>query len=276
MLLSIEKEVNRLYKSSTIVPIRFSEWMYNLVPVRNKTREIRLCIYFRNLNKVSLKDNYPLPNMDHILQRVVGSSRISLLDGYSRYNQILVHRDDQLKITFTTPWGTFMYAKMPFGLKNAGVTFQWAMDIAFANEKYVFLVIYLDGLTTFSKSDGDHLHHLRIVFQKCRKFGISLNPKKSLSAMEKGNLLGHIISKDGIRINPARVQAIQQFDFPRNKKQIQSFNAKIFFLRIFIPNLAEHLKEMIDMLENDNEVKWSLEAKKSFHVVKFVLYTLVF
>lgn len=120
----IEKEVNRLYQSGIIVHVRFSDWISNLVPVRKKTGEIRLCIDFRNLNKVSLKDNYPLPKMDHILQRVVGASKISLLDGYYGYNQILVHEDGCDKTAFTTPWGTFHYAKMPFGLKNAGATFQ--------------------------------------------------------------------------------------------------------------------------------------------------------
>lgn len=220
-----------------------------------------------------MKDNYPLPKMNHILQRVVGSSRMSLLDGYSGYNQILVHKDDQLKTTFTTQWDTFMYAKMPFGLKNEGAIFQWAMDIDFTNEKDVFLVIYLDDLKEFSKSDEDHLHHSRIVFQKCRKFGISLNPKKSLFVMEEGKLLGHIISKYGIYIDPPRVEAIKQLDFPRNKKEIPSFNGKINFLRRFIPNLVEHLKEMTNMLKKDSEVKWSLEAKKSFHVVKLALST---
>jgi len=170
---------------------------------------MRLCIDFRNLNKVSLKDNYPLPKMDHIHQRVVGESRMSLIDGYSRYNQILVHEDDRDKTAFTTPWGTFHYAKMPFGLKNTEATFQCAMDIAFANEKDVFLVVYLDDLTVFSNSDDEHLHHLWIVFQRCRKFGISLNPKKSLFAMDEGKLLGHIISKEDIHIDPSRVEAIQ-------------------------------------------------------------------
>lgn len=92
--------------------------MSNLVPVIKKTGEIFLCIDFRNLNNISLKDNYLLPKMDHILYKVVGSSRMSLLDGYFRYNHIFVHKDDQLKTTFTTPWGRFMYAKIPFGLKN--------------------------------------------------------------------------------------------------------------------------------------------------------------
>ena len=115
----IEKEMKKLFDAKIIVPIRFSNWLANLVPVRKKNGEIRICIDFRNLNKASLKDNYPLPKMDHILQQVVGSTRISLLDGFSGYNQILVHLDDQAKTAFTTPWGTFMYVKMPFGLKNA-------------------------------------------------------------------------------------------------------------------------------------------------------------
>ena len=93
----------KMYEDGIIVPIRYSEWVSNLVSVRKKTGEIRFCIDFRDLNKASLKDNYPLPKMNHILQRVVGSRRISLLDGFSRYNQILVHPGDQLKMAFTTP-----------------------------------------------------------------------------------------------------------------------------------------------------------------------------
>eukprot|EP00253_Pinus_taeda_P032994 PITA_32994 len=98
------------------------------------------------------------------------------------------------------------------------------MDIAFSDEKYVFLVVYLDDVTVFSHSDDKHLHHLRVIFQKCRKFGISLNPKKSLFTTEEGKLLGHIISKDGIEIDPSRVEAIQKIDFPSSKKEIQAFN----------------------------------------------------
>ena len=113
-----------MYQVGIIAPIRFSEWIPNLVPTRKKTGEIRLCVDLRNLKKVSLKDHYPLPKMYHILQRVVGASRISLLDGFSGFNHILVHPDDQDKTAFTTPWGTFKYVKMSFGLKNAGATFQ--------------------------------------------------------------------------------------------------------------------------------------------------------
>jgi hypothetical protein len=107
--------------------------------------------------------------MDHILQRVVGSHQISLLDGYFGYNQIIVCEEDKEKTTFTTPWGTFMYDKIPFGLMNVGATFQRSMDIAFVGENDMFMVIYLDDITIFSKSDDEHLQHLEQVFQKCRR-----------------------------------------------------------------------------------------------------------
>jgi len=143
--------------------------------------------------------------------------------------------------------------------------------LAFANEKDVFLVVYLDDLTVFSKSDEEHKYHLKIVFQKCRKYGLSLNLKKTLFTLEEGKLLRHIISKDGIRIDPARVQEIQQIDLPQNKKEIQSFNGKMNFLCRFVPNLAEHLREMTNMLKKDNQVKWTEEAVKSFNLVKLAL-----
>eukprot|EP00253_Pinus_taeda_P009637 PITA_09637 len=267
----IEKEIKKMFEAGIIAPIRFFEWVSNLVPTRKKSREIRLCIDLRNLNQVSLKDHYPLPKMDHILQRVVGSSRISLLDGFSGFNQILVHPDDQDKTTFTTPWGTFKYVKMPFGIKNIGATFQRAMDIAFAKEIHDLLVVYLDDLTPFSKSNQEHLNHLRQIFMTCRKYGISLNPKNSMFALEEGKLLGHIISKDGIRIDPERIQSILQIPYPRNIKELQAFLGKINFLRRFIPNLAKIIRLLSNMLKKDSKVKWSLETKQAFESIKTAL-----
>ena len=110
-----------------------------------------------------------------------------MVDGFSGYNQISVHPDDKEKTAFTTPWGTFMYDKMPFGLMNAGATFQRAMDIAFVGERDKFVVIYLHDITIFSQSNDEHLKHLKQTFLKWRKFGLSLNPKKSHFAVRKKN-----------------------------------------------------------------------------------------
>jgi hypothetical protein len=132
--------------------------------------------------------------MEMILQRVVGSQMMSLLDSFSGYNQIKVKTIDMYKTTFTTRWGTFGYECMPFGLSNAGATFQRAMQIAFDDLIGNVIQVYLDDFTVYSKNQLDHFGHLRKVLMCCRKFGISLNPSKSIFDVTKGKLLGHIIS----------------------------------------------------------------------------------
>jgi hypothetical protein len=132
-------------------------------------------------------------------------------------------------------------------------------------------MIYLDDIMVFSDSDEQHLEHLKKVFQKCRKFGISLNPKKSNFGMQEGKFLGHIISKEGIKIDPNRVEGILKIDTPRSKKEVQSFLGKVNFLRRFIPNLAEIIKHITNMLRKGNEIKWTPEARKSFEDIKVAL-----
>jgi hypothetical protein len=202
---------------------------------------------------------------------VTGAARMSMVDGFSDYNHIFVLKKDREKTTFTTPWGTFMYAKMPFGLMNAGVTVQRAMDIAFIRDKDKFVVIYLDDITMFSQSDEEHCDHLRKVFLKCRKFGRSMNPKKSLFAMKEGKLLGHIVSAEGVRIHSNRVEAILTLTLPRSKKEVQSFLGKVNFLRRFVSNFVELLKYITTMLRKDNEIKWIVEAHSSFDQIKKAL-----
>jgi len=120
LLLIMEKEVKKMLDAHIIIPLRFLEWLANLVPFKKKNGEIRLCVGFINLNRSSKKDNYPLPKMEHIFQGVIGSSRMSMVDGFSRYNQISIFHEYREKKTFTTRWGAFMYAKIPFGLMNGG------------------------------------------------------------------------------------------------------------------------------------------------------------
>ena len=129
--------------------------------VRKKTGEIHLCVDFRDLNKVSIKDNYPLPNMEMLLQQVIGFALMSMLDEFSGYNQVIIAEKDRPKTTFVTPWGTYAYIRMPFGLKNAGAAFQRAMDHGFRDFVGKFVVDYQDDLTVYSKSREIHLRHLR-------------------------------------------------------------------------------------------------------------------
>jgi hypothetical protein len=147
----VKIELEKLRKDGIIFPIRHSKWLSNPVIVRKKSGEICLCVDFRDLNKASIKDNYPLPNMEMLLQQVIGSTLMSMLDGFLGYNQVLVAEEDRSKTAFITPWETYAYACMPFGLKNAGATFQRAMDHAFKDLIGIFMVDYQDDLTIHSK-----------------------------------------------------------------------------------------------------------------------------
>ena len=138
------------------------------------------------------------------------------------------------------------------------------MYIYFAGEIGKFVVIYMDEITVYSRSNREHIHHLEKNFIKCKKIGISLNPKKSNFALEEGKLLGHIISKDGINIDPDRVSAILKVGVPRSKKEIQCFLGQVNILRRFIPSFAEILMNITNMLKKGHGIKWTSEARKYF------------
>jgi hypothetical protein len=145
------------------------------------------------------------------------------------------------------------------------------MDISFVGEKDKFVFIYLDEITVFSRYDKEHCHHMRKVFLKCIKFGLSLNPKKYMFSMREGKLLGHIVSAEGVIIDPSRVEAIQTLSFPRSKKEVQSFLGKINFLRRFISNFVELVKHITTMLRKGNKVKWNVESRYYFNQMKRAL-----
>jgi hypothetical protein len=142
------------------------------------------------------------------------------------------------------------------------------MDIAFIGDKDKFVVIYMDDITVFSRFDKEHFYHLRKVSLKCKKFGLSLNPKNSLFAMNKGKLLGHIVSVEGVRIDPRMVETIQSLSLPGSKKDVHSFLGKSNFLRRFVSNFVELIKNITTMLRKGNEIKWIVESHNSFDRIK--------
>jgi hypothetical protein len=142
---TIKVEVEKLRKVDFIYPIHLTQWVSNLVLVNKKQGTICVCIDFRDLNKAYPKDNFPTPFIDQIIDECVGCEVFSFMDGFSGYNQIQIKPKDQHKTTFICPWGTFVYRKMPFGLKNDGETFQWAMSFSFHDLKHI-VEAYLDDL----------------------------------------------------------------------------------------------------------------------------------
>jgi hypothetical protein len=134
---AINLEVEKLLKSGFIYPVALTDWVSNLVPIDKKQCTIRVCIDYRDINKACPKDNFPTPFVNQIVDDCSGREIFSLMDGFSRYNQINIVPEDQHKTAFICPWGTFSYRKLPFGLKNAGATFQRAMSYAFHDIKHI-------------------------------------------------------------------------------------------------------------------------------------------
>jgi hypothetical protein len=142
------------------------------------------------------------------------------------------------------------------------------MDFSFKELMGKIIEIYQDDLTVFSKDRSDHVSHLRQVFERCRKYGISLNPTKSVLGVDEGKLLGHIISNDGVKIDPKRVKAIEGIPLPQTKKALQSFLGQINFIRRFIPNLVELMKPILKLLKKDAKFEWTNEGRKYFNIIK--------
>jgi hypothetical protein len=196
------------------------------------------------------------------------SETLSLLDVLSGYNQVLVVHEDQLKTTFRTKWETYAYRKIPFRLINIGAIFQRAMDVAFRGLLGESVVVYLDDLTIFSKNSEDHMSHLKKVFNRCRRYGISLNPKKSIFTINEGKLMGLIVSKQGMWIEPERTEAIAKIPPPQKNKFMQSFLGRINFMIQSIPIFVETIKPLQDMIKNNVEFRWGSKEKDAFDKTK--------
>jgi hypothetical protein len=156
---TIKVEIEKLLRDGFIYPIHLTQWVSNLVPVNKKQGTIHICMDFRDLKKACPKDNFPTPFIDQIIHECVGCEAFSFIDGFLGYNQIQIKPKDKHKTAFICPWGTFSYRKMPFGLKNVGATFQWAMSFSFHDLKNI-VEAYLDDLASRSRKRTDHPTHL--------------------------------------------------------------------------------------------------------------------
>ena len=231
----------------------------------------RVCIDYRKLNEATKKDHYPLPFTDQILDRLVGQKFYCFLDGYSRYNQIAVHEYDQEKTTFTCHVGTFAFKRMTFGLCNAPATFQRCMNALFSEYIGVFLEIFMDDFSVFGMSFDECLTNLEQVLKICVQNNLVLSWEKSHFMVHEGIVLGHIISKEGIKVDQAKVEVIKNLPLPQNQKQLRGFLGHAGFYRRFIKNFAKIAKPLTHLLCNNVDFSLGEEARSSFLLIKEAL-----
>jgi len=203
IILIIKEEVERLLKAKFIRTARYVQWLSNVVPVMKKNGKLRICIDFRDLNNATPKDEYPMPIADMMVDSAAGNKVLSFMDGYSGYNQIFIDQDDVPKTAFRCPGaiGTYEWVMMPFGLKNAGATYQRAMNFIFHDLIGKSMQVYIDDVVVKSPSHDQHLLDLRDAFLKMRKFGLKMNPLKCGFGVSAGKFLGFLVKKTGIEVD---------------------------------------------------------------------------
>jgi hypothetical protein len=266
----IKLEVEKLLKAVFFYLVALTEWVSNPVPIDKKGGSIRVCVDYRDINKACPKDNFPTPFVDQIVDDCAGSEIFSLMDGFSGYNQINITPEDQHKTTFICPWDTFAYRKLPFGLKNIGAMFQRAMSYAFHDIKHI-VQPYLVDLLAHSLHRVDHPTHLRAIFVRFRFYCIRLNPHKFIFCIESSCLLGFIVSRQGIQVDPIKVEAILNLPPPSTLRQLQSLQGKANFLHLFIPNYAKITRGFTRLLKKDVEFIWDIVANNSFEALNLSL-----
>ncbi|KAK2444839.1 hypothetical protein QL285_015834 [Trifolium repens] len=271
----IKEEIERLLRSKFIRTARYVEWLANIVPVIKKNGSLRVCIDFRDLNNATPKDEYPMPVAEMLIDSAAGFEYLSMLDGYSGYNQIFIAENDVPKTAFRCPGalGTYEWVVMLFGLKNAGATYQRAMNLIFHEYIDTFMQVYIDDIVVKSSSDDDHLDHLKKSFEKMRKYGLKMNPLKCAFCVNAGDFLGFVVHKKGIEINQNKTKAVMETKSPTTKKQLQSLLGKINFLRRFISNLSGKAQPFLPLLrlKKESTFTWGQDQQQAFDEIKSYL-----
>ncbi|KAD4586290.1 hypothetical protein E3N88_23891 [Mikania micrantha] len=282
----VKKEVLKWLDARIIFPISDSTWVSPTQTVPKKsgiqvvrgddgeqiaTRPVtgwRVCIDYRKLNAATSKDHFPLPFIDQIIERLSGEKFFCFLDGYSGYNQIAIHPNDQHKTTFTCPYGTFAFRRMPFGLCNAPATFQRCMMSIFSDMVGESLEIFMDDFSIFGSSFDKCLNQLTKVLKRCVETNLVLSWEKSHFMVREGVVLGHVISERGTEVDRAKINVISTLPPPTNVKGIRSFLGHAGFYRRFIKGFSVITKPLCNLLLKDVPFDFDDECLKSFNLLK--------
>ncbi|GLU07027.1 hypothetical protein SLE2022_240070 [Rubroshorea leprosula] len=273
--LKVKEEIKRLLKVGFIRTSRYVEWLSNVVPVVKKNGKLRICVDFRNLNLATPKDEYPMPVADLLVDGAARHRILSFMDDHSGYNQIFIAEEDIPKTAFRCPGaiGTYEWVVMPFGLKNAGATYQRAMNAIFHDMIGRFMEIYIDDVVVKSNEEEEHLEHLKLAFERMRKHGLKMNPLKCAFGVSAGNFLGYLVHERGLEVDQNKARAVIEAQPPRSKKELQRFLGQVNFLRRFISNLAGKTRVFSPLLKLKSEAdfKWERHHQTAFEEIKHYL-----
>lgn len=266
----IQETLDRMEKLKIIKrTLEPSEWQSNMVTVEKPDKTLRICIDPRELNKVIIKDRYQIPSLEELRPKLANKKYYTLLDLKDGYHQCELDQNSQKYCSFSTPFGTYQFLRLPFGLSSAPEKFQELIYKYFGHIKNVS--VYFDDILISATTKAEHDEILNEVIQQARILNIKFNPKKLQLRVTKVKFLGFIFDEKGVHPDPDRIQSIQNLKEPTNKKELQSFLGMVNYLRDFIPNMSEISSSLRLLLKKNIIWSWDVHCQGSFNRLKDIL-----
>ena len=241
--------------------------------VKKKDGSQRMCVDYRALNEVTIKNKYPLPRIDDLFDQLRGAGVFSKIDLRSGYHQMRIRQEDISKTAFSTRYGLYEFTVMSFGLTNAPAYFMYLMNKVFMEYLDKFVVVFIDDILIYSKDEGEHEEHLRMVLQKLRDHQLYAKFSKCEFWMKEVAFLGHVMSAEGVAVDPGKVKDVLDWQSPSSVTQVRSFLGMAGYYRRFIEGFSSVAKPLTQLLKKEKKYVWTPECEKSFQKLKESLTT---
>ncbi|GJU59348.1 putative nucleotidyltransferase, ribonuclease H [Tanacetum coccineum] len=266
-LKELKDQLQELLERGFIRP-SVSPWGAPVLFVKKKDGSMRLCIDYRELNKITIRNRYPLPRIDDLFDQLQGAKHFSKIDLRSGYHQLRVKEQDISKTAFRTRYGHYEFLVMPFGLTNAPAVFMDLMNRVFHEFLDKFVIVFIDDILVFSKSKEEHEEHLRTVLQILRQEKLYAKFSKCEFWLSKVAFLGHIVSAEGITMDPAKVEAITKWPRPTSVTEVRSFLGLAGYYRRFVEGFSRLALPLTKLMRKGEKFVWNEEREKSFEELK--------
>ena len=268
----IEQEVEKMLEAGVVQPSD-SPWSSPVVLVRKKDGSHRFCVDFRRLNRETRGDAYPLPRIDESFDTLSGNQFFSTLDLASGYWQVELDAESKPKTAFSTRSGLYEFNVMPFGLSTAPATFERLMEIAMRGIQWRKCLVYLDDIISVGKTFEGAIDSLRDVFTRLRQAGLRIKPSKCTLLKPEVEFLGHIVGREGLKCCPKKIQAVKEYEPPKNLHALRSFLGFVGYYRRFIKGFATIASPLTKLTQKDTPFQWRMEHQDAFDKLREPLLT---